>query len=277
MSVTRKDVEFLQKKALTVRSHVIKMIAKAGSGHPGGSLSAVDVLVSLYFKLMNVDPSCPDWPDRDRFVLGKGHACPALYAVLAERGFFDVEELQTLRRLGSRLQGHPDAKKTPGVEASTGSLGQGLSIACGMALAGKIDRKPYRVYALLGDGEIQEGQVWEAAMAASHYGLDNLTAILDHNGLQIDGRVEEVMSVEPVQDKWRAFGWHVLTVDGHSFEDILEGFAEACAVKGRPTMIVAKTVKGKGVPFMENGVEWHGTAPNVEQAAKALRSLGFEP
>lgn len=272
--MTQEEVEFLRNKALKVRSHIIRMIAEAGSGHPGGSLSATDVLVSLYFKVMNLDPSRPDWPDRDRFVLGKGHACPALYAVLAERGFFGVEELLTLRKLGSRLQGHPDAKKTPGVEASTGSLGQGLSIACGMALAGKIDRKSYRVYALLGDGEIQEGQVWEAAMAASHYRLDNLTAILDHNGLQIDGRVEEVMSVEPVQDKWKAFGWHVLTVDGHSFEDILEGFKKARTLKGRPTMVIAKTVKGKGVPFMENAVEWHGTAPTREQAAEALELLG---
>lgn len=271
--VRRDDLAFLEKKAQDVRSNVIEMVGAAGSGHPGGSLSAVDILVSLYFKVMRVDPNCPDWPDRDRFVLGKGHACPALYAVLAEKGYFGLEELDTLRKLGSRLQGHPDARKTPGVEASTGSLGQGLSIACGMALAGKIDKRSYRVYALLGDGEIQEGQVWEAAMACRHYELDNLTAIIDHNGLQIDGRVKDIMSVDPLGEKWRAFGWHVIDIDGHSFEEILEALFEAEGVKGRPTMIVANTIKGKGVPFMEDDVNWHGTAPNPEQIREALRFL----
>lgn len=257
-----------------MRRHILSMVAQAGSGHPGGSLSIVEILTLLYFHFMRVDPERPDWPDRDRLILSKGHACPAWYAVLAERGFFPVEELLTLRRLGSRLQGHPDMRKTPGVEASTGSLGQGLSFANGVALAGKLDGRSYRVYAILGDGEIQEGQVWEAAMAAAHYKLDNLTAILDFNGLQIDGPVAEVMSPLPVQDKWAAFGWNVISSDGHDFDDLAAAFEEARRCEGKPTMVVAKTVKGKGISFMENRVEWHGKAPGQKELELGLRELG---
>ncbi len=249
------------------------MTAAAKSGHPGGSLSAADILAALYFRVLRVDPSRPGWPERDRFVLSKGHAAPALYAALAERGYFPVEELKTLRRIHSRLQGHPDMRKTPGVEASTGSLGQGLSMAGGMALAGRLDGCDWRVYALLGDGECEEGQVWEAAMAAAHYRLDNLTAFLDNNGLQIDGPIEQVMSPNPLNDKWRAFGWHVIEIDGHDFGQILGAVDEAKKTKGRPTMIVARTIKGKGCSFMENEAEWHGKAPSPEQAEQALRDL----
>lgn len=257
-----------------MRRHILTMVAEAGSGHPGGSLSIVEILTLLYFHFMKVDPERPDWPDRDRLILSKGHACPAWYAVLAERGFFPVEELLTLRRLGSRLQGHPDMRKTPGVEASTGSLGQGLSFANGVALAGKLDGRSYRVYAILGDGEIQEGQIWEAAMAAAHYKLDNLTAILDFNGLQIDGPVAEVMSPLPVQDKWAAFGWNVISSDGHDFDDLAAALEEARRCRGKPTMVVAKTVKGKGISFMENQVEWHGKAPSQRELELGLRELG---
>ncbi|HHW41054.1 MAG TPA: transketolase [Syntrophomonadaceae bacterium] len=263
----------LGKKARVIRSDIIRMVAEAGSGHPGGSLSAVEIVTTLYFHVMRIRPEEPDWPDRDRFVLSKGHAAPLLYAVLAERGYFPAEELLTLRKLGSRLQGHPAFGKLPGVEASTGSLGQGLSISLGIALAGKIDRRDYRVYALLGDGENEEGQVWEAAMAAAHYGVDNLTAVLDYNGLQIDGPVADVLSPLPLPEKWRSFGWEVREVDGHSFEELLAAFEWAKEVHGRPSMIIAKTVKGKGVSFMENAVDWHGKAPDREQAAKALAEL----
>ncbi|TYP57812.1 transketolase [Thermosediminibacter litoriperuensis] len=274
MAITREKVEELTAVARKVRRHIIDMTAEAGSGHPGGSLSCTDILVALYFHVMKVDPKDPDWPERDRLVLSKGHAAPALYAVLAEKGYFPVEELLTLRKIDSRLQGHPDMKKTPGVDMTTGSLGQGLSAANGMAIAAKLDGKDYRVYAVLGDGELQEGQVWEAAMAASHYKLDNLTAFVDHNGLQIDGPIAEVMSPEIIQDKFRAFGWNVIDVDGHDFEDIIRGIEEAVNTKGRPTVIVAKTVKGKGVPFMENQVDWHGKAPSRQQAEEALKALG---
>lgn len=273
-------------KARAVRRHILRMTAAAGSGHPGGSLSAADILTALYFRVLRLDATRPDWTERDRFVLSKGHGAPALYAVLAERGFFPVTELESLRRLGSRLQGHPDMKSTPGVEASTGSLGQGLSFAVGLALAGKLDRASWRVYALLGDGETQEGQIWEAAMAASHYRLDNLTAFLDYNGLQIDGPVDKVMSISPVEEKWRAFGWRVLSIDGHDLGAILRAtsaagkssvdVAEKSEDGGRPTMIIAKTVKGRGVSFMENRAEWHGKAPNAEQLEAALKELGSE-
>jgi len=263
----------LEEKAGAIRRHVIEMTAAARSGHPGGSLSAADILSALYFRVMRIDPSRPDWPERDRFVLSKGHAAPALYAALAERGFFPVEELETLRRLHSRLQGHPDMRKTPGVEASTGSLGQGLSMANGMALAARLDGRDWRVYVLLGDGECEEGQVWEAAMAAAHYRLDNVTAFLDYNGLQIDGPIERVMSPTPLDQKWRAFGWHVAVIDGHDFDQILGAVEEAKKTKGQPTMIIARTIKGKGVRFMENEVDWHGKAPTPEQAEQALRDL----
>lgn len=263
----------LADKAKQIRRHIIKMITEAKSGHPGGSLSAVEILTALYFQVMRIDPANPTWEARDRFVLSKGHAAPVLYAALAERGFFPVEELLTLRKINSRLQGHPDMKKVPGVDMSTGSLGQGISVAIGMALAGKLDWQEYRVFVLLGDGESQEGQVWEAAMAAGHYQLDNLIAFYDYNGLQIDGTCNEVMSVDPVADKFRSFGWNVLEIDGHSFSQIFEAVEKAKDVQGKPTMIVAKTVKGKGVSFMENEVGWHGSAPSTEQAEKALAEL----
>lgn len=267
------NLDSLTATARQIRRDVLEMITEAGSGHPGGSLSAVEIITALYFEVMRLDPERPDWPGRDRFVLSKGHAAPALYSALARRGFFSPEELPTLRRIDARLQGHPDMKKIPGVEASTGSLGQGLSMAAGMALAGKLDRAGWRVYALVGDGESQEGQIWEAAMAAAHYRLDNLTAFLDHNGLQIDGRVTDVLSPEPLADKWRAFGWHVLSIDGHDFRAILEAIDIARRTGGRPTMIVAETVKGKGVSFMEGEAGWHGTAPTREQLAAALTEL----
>lgn len=261
-------------KACKIRQDIIRMLGESKSGHPGGSLSAADIVTTLYFHEMKVDPQNPKNPERDRFVLSKGHAAPVLYAALAEKGFFPVEELMTLRKLNSRLQGHPSMKHLPGVEMSTGSLGQGLSAANGMALAGKLDGRSYRVYVLLGDGEIQEGQVWEAAMAGAHYKLDNVVAFLDHNGLQIDGPVREIMSPEPVADKWRAFGWHVEEIDGHDFNEIIQALAKAKQVKGKPTMIVAKTIKGKGVSFMENQVGWHGNAPSAEQTTQALNELG---
>ncbi|HHX51090.1 MAG TPA: transketolase [Clostridia bacterium] len=263
----------LEGKAREIRRDIIRMVGEAGSGHPGGSLSAADIVTALYFHVLRIRPQEPSWPDRDRFILSKGHAAPVLYAALAEKGFFPKEELLTLRKLGSRLQGHPDLTKLPGVEMSTGSLGQGLSVANGMALAGKLDGKGYRVYVLLGDGEVQEGMVWEAAMAASHYGLDNLTAILDHNKLQIDGPTSQVMSPEPLAAKWSAFGWHVLEISGHDLAQILDALAKAKNIKGKPTMIIADTVKGKGVSFMENQVDWHGVAPKPEQVALALEEL----
>lgn len=263
----------VEEKAHALRRHVVEMVGKAGSGHPGGSLSSSDIVAALYFgDVLHVDPSNPAWPERDRFVLSKGHAAPVLYAALAERGFFPAETLLTLRQLGSILQGHPDAKKVPGVEASTGSLGQGLSIAIGMALAGRLDKKPYHVWALLGDGECEEGQVWEAAMSAHHYRLDNLTAVVDHNHLQIDGPVDKVMSPEPVADKFRAFGWDVVSVDGHSVPDLLKVFKQANE-PGKPRCIVAETVKGKGVSFMEGMASWHGKAPKGEELDKALAEL----
>ncbi|MGB9903106.1 MAG: transketolase [Desulfotomaculales bacterium] len=271
----QEKISWLKEKAREIRAHIIRMTAAAGSGHPGGSLSAADIVTTLYFHLMRVDPGNPSWPDRDRFILSKGHAAPLLYAVLAERGFFPPEELLTLRKLGSRLQGHPDMKSLPGVEMTTGSLGQGLSAGNGMALAAKLDGRDYRVFVLLGDGEIQEGMVWEAAMAAAHYRLDNVTAFLDHNGLQIDGPVTEVMSPEPVAEKWNAFGWHVQVIDGHDYKQIISAVETARQVKGRPQMIIAETCKGKGVSFMENQVDWHGTAPKAEEAKRALAELGF--
>ncbi|MDA8210738.1 MAG: transketolase [Clostridia bacterium] len=260
-------------RAKAMRKHIVQMITGAKSGHPGGSLSAAEIVATLYFHEMKLNPQQPDWPERDRFVLCKGHAAPVLYAALAEKGFFPVEEIMTLRKINSRLQGHPDMKKLPGVEMSTGSLGQGLSAANGMALAGKLDKRDFRVYALLGDGEIQEGQVWEAAMLAAHYKLDNLVGFLDHNGLQIDGPITEVMSPEPVADKWRAFGWNVVVVNGHDIRAIAGALAGAREVKGQPTMIIAETVKGKGVSFMENQAGWHGNAPKPEQLAQCLEDI----
>ncbi|MDA8441479.1 MAG: transketolase [Peptococcaceae bacterium] len=260
-------------RAKEMRRQIIRMLASAKSGHPGGSLSAADIVATLYFSEMKVDPAQKDWPERDRFVLSKGHAAPVLYAALAEKGFFPKEDLLSLRHLGSYLQGHPDMLLTPGVDMSTGSLGHGISASVGMALAGRLDKKDFRVYTLLGDGECEEGLVWEAAMAAGYYKLDNLVGIVDHNGLQIDGPIVEVMSPEPLDQKWQSFGWHVIKIDGHDYAAILGALAEARVTKGKPTMIIAKTIKGKGVSFMENQVGWHGNAPNQEQAAQALAEL----
>ena len=256
-----------------MRAHIIKMLAAAGSGHPGGSLSAVDVVASLYFKHMHVDPENPDWEDRDRFVLSKGHAAPALYAALALKGFFDEEELMTLRQLHSRLQGHPCMFQTPGVDMSTGSLGQGLSVANGMALAGRLDGRDYYVYCLMGDGEIQEGQIWEAAMSAAHYHLDHLIAFVDHNGLQIDGANTEVMNINPIDEKFKAFGWHTQVIDGADLDAIDDAIEVAKAACGVPSLIVLETVKGKGVSFMEDVVDWHGVAPTAEEAKVALAEI----
>jgi len=266
----------IARQANLMRQDIITMLGASHSGHPGGSLSAADLVAALYFQEMRIRPEEPQWEDRDRFVLCKGHAAPVLYAALAERGYFPKEEISGLRQIGRMLQGHPDMRKTPGVDMSTGSLGQGLSVANGMAIAGKLDNKDYRVYALLGDGEMAEGQVWEAAMAAAHYKLDNVTAILDLNGLQIDGPTNRVMSSDPIHDKWKAFGWHVIEVDGHDLEDILAGLAEAKTVKGQPTILIAHTIKGKGVSFMENQASWHGNAPNADQTAQALTELQGE-
>ena len=269
-----RDIKNLELKATNIRKSIVKMICEAKSGHPGGSLSAADILTALYFSEMNIDPANPKMENRDRFVLSKGHAAPALYATLAERGYFDKEGLMTLREYRSIFQGHPDMKKVPGVEISPGSLGQGLSVANGMALNARISGLSYRTYIILGDGELQEGQVWEAAMTAPHYKLDNVCAFLDFNNLQIDGNVDKVMGVEPVDAKWEAFGWNVIKIDGHNFEEILNALDEAKKVKGKPTIIIAKTIKGKGVSFMENVCGFHGVAPTKEETAKALAELG---
>ena len=263
----------LQKIANEVRKGIITSTHSAKAGHPGGSLSAADIFTFLYFEELNVDPKNPQWQERDRFVLSKGHTAPGLYAALAQKGFFSVEDLLTLRKVGSYLQGHPSMTSVPGVDMSTGSLGQGISTAVGMAIAGKMDNKDYRVYTLLGDGEIQEGQVWEAAMMAGHKNLDNLVAVVDNNGLQIDGDVADVCSPYPIDEKFAAFGWHTINIDAHDFDAIRAAFNEAKETKGQPTVIIAKSVKGKGVSFMENQVGWHGNAPNAEQVATALAEL----
>lgn len=273
MSIPDDKIELLKAKTRAIRQHIIRMLTSAGSGHPGGSLSAVEILVTLYFHKMRHNPKDPHWPERDRFLLSKGHAAPVWYATLAEAGYFGVGELGSLRKLGSIFQGHPDMKRTPGVESSSGSLGQGLSIANGLALAGRLDKKSYRVYVLIGDGESQEGQIWEAAMASAHYKLDNLCAIQDYNGLQIDGAIDKVMSPLPLTEKWRAFGWNVIELDGHNIRQLISAYDQAETVKGKPTMIVARTIKGKGVSFMEGKAEWHGKAPTKEQAEKALKEL----
>lgn len=270
-----------EKKALRVTACKVRIGAVTGvycakSGHPGGSLSAADVFTYLYFKEMHIDPKNPKDPDRDRFVLSKGHACPGLYAALAERGYFPKEELKSLRHIGAMLQGHPDMKHTPGIDMSTGSLGQGISAACGIALAGKLDKKDYRVYTLLGDGESEEGQVWEASMFAGHHNLDNLCVMVDCNGLQIDGPVSEIGGVMPLDQKFEAFGFDVQTIDGHDFEAMETAFAHARAVKGKPSCIILHTVKGKGVSYMENAVSWHGKAPNDEQYQQAMTELKAE-
>ena len=268
------DIKRLQEKAKEVRKGIIEAVYSNKSGHPGGSLSIADIMTVLYFNQMNIDEKNPKWEDRDRLVLSKGHCSPALYSCLANRGFFDVEKLKTFRNINSNLQGHPDMNKVPGVDISSGSLGQGLSCANGMAIAGNMDNKNYRVYCILGDGEIEEGQVWEAAMASNKYKLDNLCVIVDNNNLQIDGTIEEVMSSYPIDEKFKSFGFQVINIDGHNIQEIIDAFDVAKNVKDKPTCIIAKTIKGKGVSYMENDVKWHGIAPNEEQYQLAMKELG---
>lgn len=267
------SVEELEQMAATIRCDIIEMICTAAAGHPGGSLSAADVVTALYFRMMRVDPQKPDWPDRDRFILSKGHACPVWYAALAEKGYFNKSHLKTLRRLGSILQGHPDMNKTPGIDMTAGSLGHGLSAGLGMALSGKLQQKDFHVWIIIGDGESQEGSIWEAAMSAPKWKLDNLTAIMDRNNLQNDFYVDDIMPIEPITDKWRAFGWNVLDIDGHDMEAVVKALETAKAHKNQPTIIIARTIKGKGVSYMENVCEWHGKAPSNEQASQALNEI----
>jgi transketolase len=267
------EISRLEKIARETRKWVIKMTHEAGSGHPGGSLSATDILTVLYFHTMNHRPNEPDWPDRDRFVLSKGHAAPALYASLAQAGYFSTDELLSLRKLGSMLQGHPDSKRTPGVEASTGSEGQGLSMGIGMALGSRLDRKFNRVYVVIGDGEMNCGQTWEAAMAAAHFNVDNLTVIVDANGLQLDGPTLQIMNTEPIGFKWKSFGWYVIEIDGHNMKEIIHAIDESKKIEGKPTVIIAKTIKGKGVSFMEGAVGFHGKAPSDSEYKQAMKEL----
>ena len=269
-SLSTEEMEAMAKK---LRRHIITMTGKAGSGHPGGSLSSVEIVTALYFGLLRHKPKDPQWTDRDRFILSKGHAAPLLYATLAECGYLPIDELITLRQLDSRLQGHTDRTVTPGVEMSAGALGQGLSFAIGVALAGRLNSQKYRVYVLLGDGECDEGQVWEGAMAAAHFKMDNLVAIVDNNGLQIDGWNRDVMNLDPFNQKWQAFGWHVIEVDGHDLAQLIDAFNQAKLVKGQPTVIIAHTIKGKGVSFMENNVSFHGKAPTAAEVKIALKEL----
>ena len=270
------DLKFFEKTAADVRVGVIKAVSAAGSGHPGGSLSAADIVTALYFKEMNIDPDDPKKKDRDKFILSKGHAGPVQYAALALRGFFPKENVLELRKLGGKFQGHPDMNKVPGIEMSTGSLGQGFAVSAGMAMANKLDGNPGRVYVLIGDGELQEGMIWETAMSAANYKLDNLVAIIDWNGLQIDGKNEDVMNVSPIDEKFAAFGWNELMINGHDFAQIFDAFDKARACKGKPTVIIAKTNKGHGVSFMEDNAGWHGKAPNAEETEKAIAELGGE-
>ena len=272
MPYTDTQIKELEEKAKQIRRLIIQMLAEAGSGHPGGSLSATDLITVLFFSVLRHNPKEPLWPDRDRFHMSKGHCCPLWYAVLGESGYFSKDKLLTLRQFGSMLQGHPD-RRTPGVDVASGSLGQGLSVGLGMSLAAKMDKKDYRVYVLLGDGESQEGNIWEAAMAAAHYKCDNLCAMLDYNGFQIDGKIKDIMNLEPIVAKWQAFGWHTIEIDGHNIKEILTAYEEARSTKGSPSIIVAHTIKGKGVSFMENVVDFHGRAPTKEEASKALKEL----
>lgn len=266
-------IKKLKEIALQIRKDILVDTCKAGSGHPGGSLSATDIMVCLYFHKMRHNPKKPDWPDRDRFILSKGHAAPVLYACLAHSGYFPVKELETLRKLNSRLQGHPERTRLQGVEASTGPLGQGLSFANGVALAGKLDKKDYKVYCMIGDGESQEGMIWEAAMTSAHYKLDNLCVIMDHNRLQIDGEVAKVKNIEPIQEKFKAFNFHIIEIDGHNYQEILNALDKADTIKGKPTIIIANTIKGKGIPYMENKVEWHGKACKPEELEKFYKGV----
>lgn len=270
---SRKSIEELEAISRATRKLILETLAEAKSGHPGGSLSAVEILVALYYDVMNHDPKNPKWPDRDRFILSKGHAAPLLYSILAQQGYFPVEQLKTLRKINSMLQGHPDTKKTPGIEMCAGSEGIGLSFGIGEALAARIDKKHYRVYVMMGDGEMQEGQIWEAAMCASKYGLDNLTAIVDRNGIQQDGLTEQIMPIEPLSAKWKAFNWNVIEVDGYDFQQILDAFSRAKQVRNRPTVIIAHTTKGKGVEFMEWAPEYHGKVPDKETVSKIIREM----
>lgn len=267
------QIKKLQTTAKKIRRGIVEQVYRAGSGHPGGSLSIADILTVLYFKELNIDPNNSKWKDRDRVILSKGHCAPALYSCLANRDFLKPKELETFRKIEGKLQGHPDMNKVPGVDMTTGSLGQGLSCANGVAIAGKLDNKDYRVYCILGDGEIEEGQVWEAAMASAKYKLDNLCVIVDNNNLQIDGTIEEVMSSYPIDEKFKSFGFQIINIDGHDIDEIIKAFEVAKEVKGKPTCIIAKTVKGKGVSFMENKVEWHGKAPNEEEYKQAMKEL----
>jgi len=267
------SLEALKEAAVVIRKDIIEMVAAAGAGHPGGSLSAADIVTALYFRVMRIDPDDPEWPDRDRFILSKGHACPVWYAALAERGYFDRKHLGTLRRLNSILQGHADMRKTPGIDMTVGSLGQGISAGLGMALSGKLRKKDYHVWVIVGDGECQEGSVWEAAMAGAKWKLDNYTVIVDKNRLQNDTFVEEVMPVDPLPEKWRAFNWNVVEIDGHDMGQIVRALEQARETVGTPTVIIAHTVKGKGVSFMENVPKWHGAAPNAEETEVALREI----
>lgn len=269
------DVKELEKKATEIRKGIIKQVYKAQSGHPGGSLSIADMVSVLYFNELNIDEKNPNWEDRDRLVLSKGHCVAAIYSATALRGYFGLEELDHFRKIDSKLQGHPDMKKVPGIDMSTGSLGQGISAAVGMAIAGKLDKKDFRVYTILGDGEIEEGQVWEAAMSAAKYKLDNLCVIIDNNNLQIDGTIEKVMSSYPIDEKFKSFDFETINIDGNNVEEIIKAFEKARTIKGKPTCIIAKTVKGKGVSFMENKVEWHGKAPNEEQYEHAIKELSL--
>ena len=270
---TEKDVERLEEQAVQLRRDIVEMIHAAKAGHPGGSLSAVDMITALYFHVMRIDPQNPRWEDRDRFVLSKGHACPALYAALARRGFFDPKHLTTLRQYHSILQGHPDMNKTPGIDISSGSLGNGLAIGVGMAMSGRLHHQDYMTYVMLGDGEVQEGMVWEAAMAAHHHDLGNLVAIVDCNGVQINGWVNEIMPVEPLADKWRAFGWNVVEVNGHNMKDLLTVLHTAKTMR-HPTVILMRTVKGRGVSFMEDDCKWHGNSPSDEELVQAILEIG---
>ena len=272
---TQKDIIRLEEQAAQLRRDILEMIYTAKAGHPGGSLSAADIITALFFHVLHIDPQNPDWPDRDRFVLSKGHACPALYSALAERGFFDKKEMLTLRQYGSILQGHPDMNKVPGLDMTAGSLGNGLSAGLGMALSARMHKQDYMTYVMLGDGECQEGMVWEAAMAAAHHRLKNLIAIVDCNGVQINGWVNDVLRVEPFADKWRGFGWHVIEIDGHDMRQILTALHDARAMRA-PTVILARTVKGKGVSFMEDEWAWHGAAPTKEQLIQALHDIEQE-
>lgn len=274
MNITLESIEDLRKKSKEIRRDIIEEVYNASSGHPGGSLSVTDILTVLYFNQMNINPDKPNDENRDRLILSKGHCCPALYATLANRGYFDKALLKSFRKIDGLLQGHPDMKKIPGVDMSSGSLGQGLSAANGMALASKLDKKGFRVYCIVGDGEIEEGQIWEAAMTSSHYKLDNLCVIVDNNNLQIDGQVKDVMNVYPIDEKFKSFGFETINIDGNNIEEIIEALQKAKITKGKPTAIIAKTIKGKGVSFMEDNVSWHGKAPSEEEYNKAILELG---